>query len=150
MQSTTPIPKRRRKLSERAVRDALTKSAGDISEAGRLLGVPRSSIHYWVESRPVIRQLVEDQREALADAAESAVAAAVEAGKPWAIKLVLLRTRQGRARGYGNAQHVEIAGGITVPHKADSEASEAVSAMARWLERQGISTGDVVEVGAGE
>ena len=126
------------------MRYTVTTAAGNVSEAGRILGVARSSIHYWVKSRPAIRQLVDDQREALVDAAESSLAAAVEAGKLWAIKLILLRTRHGRARGYGNAQRVEIAGGIAVPHEADSEASEAVSAMARWLERQGIPTDDLL------
>lgn len=115
--------RRRRKLSARAVRDAIQKADGNIAGASRLLGVPRSSVYHYVQTRPSIRQLVIDCRETLLDDAESALRIAVLNGDPWAIRLVLLKTRGGRERGYGNFDKVEIAGGLTVSESPTETAS---------------------------
>ena len=142
MTKQSAVKRRTRKLSETAVLDALRKSSGNISEAGVRLGVGRSSIFHYVETRPEIRQLVDDFRERLVDDAESALLQAVESGQPWAVRFALLRSRQGRQRGFGDAHEIHVAGGVEVSHEVSEESAEAVSRMARYLESQGIPVDD--------
>ena len=130
-----------RKLTVRVVTEALTKSFGNVSAAARSLNVSRTAIYHYINSRPELWEQVLAQRETVADEAEAALFKAVLKGEPWAVTLALRFSSRGKERGYGNSQEIEVAGGIDVTHDSSSNnaANEAVSAMARWLERQGLS-----------
>lgn len=110
---------RRRRLSEKVVRDALIKTQGNAAEAARALQVSRSAVWHYIDTRPEIRQIVTEFREELADHAEASLFAAVKRGEGWAIRFALTQTEQGRARGYGPAQGVQVASGVTVKQESD-------------------------------
>jgi AcrR family transcriptional regulator len=127
-----------RTLTLKAVRTALEKSVGNISAAARALGTSRTAVYYYIDTRPELRQMVQDQREAVADVAETALYQACLRGEPWAVTMALRFSTRGKERGYGNTQEIEVAGGIDVKHDGNEHANAAVSAMARWLERNGL------------
>lgn len=128
-----------RKLTVRVVTEALTKSFGNVSAAARSLAVSRTAIYHYINSRPELWEQVLAQRETVADEAEAALFKAVLKGEPWAVTLALRFSTRGKERGYGNSQDIDVAGGIEVTHAGNDDANAAVSAMARWLERQGLS-----------
>lgn len=128
---------RRRKLSEKAVRDALIKAGGNAAEAARALGTARSSVWHYIETRPEIRQVVNEQREELADYAEAGLLEAVQRGDAWAIKFALTQTAEGRRRGYGDTQPVDVAANVTVKHESAEPISGLKSRVAEYLESIG-------------
>jgi predicted transcriptional regulator len=127
-----------RKLTVKAVVTAMQQSVGNVSAAARALGVTRAAIYYYIDQRPELRQMIQDQRETVADVAESALYKACLRGEPWAVTLALRFSTRGKERGYGNSQDIEVAGGVEVTHAGNDESNAAVSAMARWLERNGL------------
>lgn len=128
-----------RRLTLTAVRKALSSCYGNVSAAAEALGVTRAAVHYHIQRNVDLEVMVNDQREKVADVAETKLYQAVLAGEKWAIVLALKHSRRGQERGYGAHQKVEVAGGIDINETSDEGASEAVSSVAAWLEREGIS-----------
>lgn len=130
-------PRRRRKLGEKAVRDALVKAGGNAAEAARALGVSRSGVWHYIDTRPEIQEIVSEFRGELVDHAEAALFAAVKNGDGWAIRFALTQTKEGRARGYGPAQADETTGEPAVKRVPDRPTSSRQSMVAAYLESIG-------------
>ncbi|MCS7068499.1 MAG: helix-turn-helix domain-containing protein [Meiothermus sp.] len=77
-----------RKLSRKAVEQALRASRGVLAEAARSLGITRQSLYRIVE-RHGLWGLIEELRDEIVDLAEARLFEAVERGEPWAVSLVL-------------------------------------------------------------
>jgi len=88
------------KVTKKNATTALTRTAGNISAAARALGVTGATLRFFLKKHPDIQEIVEEQREAVADYAESMLYKAVKLGEPWAIRLALVNNSRGRARGY--------------------------------------------------
>ena len=135
MKTDAKAPKRRSKLSEKAVRDALCRTGGNAAAAARALNVSRSSVYYYIQSRPEIRQLVNEFQEALADYAETGLFNAVLNGEPWAIMFALTHTTAGRARGYGRPLPAKEPEPVAPRSGHDESADVFVSAVEGFLDR---------------
>src|SRR5450755_1359620 len=85
-------------LSEPSVRDALSKTAGNLAIASRLLGVTRGALAAWVAQRPELQAALDDSRQELADHAETALRLAVSQKLSWAVCFALKTL--GKQRGY--------------------------------------------------
>jgi hypothetical protein len=89
--------------------------------AARQLGCSPTTLRARLAGEPALREVVETERELLIDDAELKLARAVEAGDPWAIQFFL--KTQGRSRGYGDRQDVDVRAkvqadvGLTVTHQ---------------------------------
>ena len=131
--------KRRRRLSESVVIDALQRSGGVVSDAAKSLGVPRTTVSNYL-ARPEVRQVCEDARETLCDEAETQLAAAVERGESWAIRLALLRSSAGRHRGYGTTNRIETANGVDFTHATVETSGVLVLPIEKFLDRIGANS----------
>lgn len=80
------------------VSEQIELSRGNLSHAARQLGVARSALQAFINRHPELRQIVTDQREAIVDSAENALAAAVLDKQGWAVCFTLKTL--GRSRGY--------------------------------------------------
>ena len=86
------------------VAEQVELSRGNLSHAARQLGVARSALQAFVNRHPELRQAVIDQREAIVDSAENALAAAVLEKEGWAVCFTLKCL--GKDRGYVERQEV--------------------------------------------
>jgi hypothetical protein len=99
-----PSPNRSHAPEE--VARALTASHGLVSVAARQLGCSRLAVHRHIKRSALVRQALEDAREALLDLAEASLYRQVAAGEGWAVCFILKTL--GRDRGY--VERREIAG----------------------------------------
>ncbi len=116
--------------SDYAIEDiaqVLEECGGYVSAAARALDCKISSLQSCISNHAELRDVQQDVREEMLDNAERWLSVAVEAGKPWAIKLVL--TRLGRKRGYGHSIELEqkpAASGRVVLYLPDDGREEPV------------------------
>jgi predicted transcriptional regulator len=82
--------------------DAIVKYDGNISAIARAFGVTRSTIYSHIEKRPELKKLIQDEREAMLDDAESELYKQAKRGNITAL-IFMLKTR-GRERGYVERQ----------------------------------------------
>lgn len=85
-------------LTVEQVEHAIKKTAGNVSQAAKALGVSRSTVHRRIAESVTLKQVLEDSREELVDIAESALRREVLNGNITAI-IFTLKT-QGKSRGY--------------------------------------------------
>lgn len=85
-------------LKPAKVAEQIELSRGNLSHAARQLGVARSALQSFVNRYPELKQLLQDQREAIVDAAENALFAAVTEKEGWAVCFTLKCL--GKDRGY--------------------------------------------------
>ena len=108
--STTPKIKRTRAIvTDEQIADALEKTKGNISAAARLLECERSTIHKRIDNRPELAVMLAEAREALVDAAETAIDKLIKEGNVAAI-IFTLKT-QGKRRGWIERQEITGADG---------------------------------------
>ncbi len=103
--------------SAEQVIQALRDSHGLVSVAAKRLGVSRQAIYKRIETSPAVAAARDDAREAMLDVAEQALYERVKAGDSWAI-VFYLKT-QGRSRGYGERQTIDLPHGVAVPLPRD-------------------------------
>jgi hypothetical protein len=101
------------KVTKSNAKKALINTMGNVSAAARALRVTGATLRCFLKKHPDIQEIVEEQREELADMAESQLYNAVLAGEPWAIRLALLNHAGGRRRGYSATASVEEETGTT-------------------------------------
>lgn len=98
-------------LTVEQVTHALRQSAGNVTHAARGLGVTREYLHRRIADSPTLKQVLQDEREALVDMAESALRKNVLEGDMTAIIWTLKANPAAKARGWGERQEVTGANG---------------------------------------
>ena len=96
------------KLNKKKVEEALRETHGNFQLAGRKLNCTRQAIHRYVDKYPDLQVIVQEERDAVIDVAESALQRAVLNGEPWAIALTLKTI--GKKRGYVEKTEQEYSG----------------------------------------
>lgn len=113
-------PKKRKTkeiVSDEQIAAALAEFRGNVSAAAKRLGLPRTSVERRIHGNEDLEVVLLDARETMLDFAESALFAAVLAGKSWAIQFYL--KCQGKKRGYVEKQQFEI--GDMLPTEVQEE-----------------------------
>lgn len=105
---THPIKKR---PSAAQVEDAIRKAAGNVTAAARGLGINRTSLHARIARSPALQQVLQEEREALVDMAESALRAEVLERNMTAVIWTLKASPEAKRRGWGERQEVTGADG---------------------------------------
>ena len=98
-----PIKKRPSAIQ---IEDAIRKSAGNVTAAARGLGVGRTSLHARIAKSPQLQQVLQEEREALVDMAESALRAEVLDRNMTAVIWTLKASPEAKRRGWGERQEV--------------------------------------------
>lgn len=91
---------------------AITNAKGIISVAARELGVSRSAVYLMAEKYPLVRQALDDAREAMVDLAEVQLFKKVSDGDTSAVFFALKTL--GRKRGYVERQERHHTGNINL------------------------------------
>ena len=86
--------------------DATHKYNGNISAIARAFGITRSAIYDYIEKRPELKDIIQDERESILDDAESELFKQAKRGNLSAL-IFFLKT-QGKKRGY--VERSEITG----------------------------------------
>ena len=103
--STAPI-------ADQVIIEQLRRASGNVAHTARTLGLDRASLSNRIQRTPALRQVVEDARQAIVDAAENALLAAVVEKQGWAVCFALKTL--GKDRGYVETQIVQQAGAVEV------------------------------------
>ena len=94
---THPIKKR---PSVVQIEDAIRKSAGNVTYAAKALGVGRTALHARIAKSPDLQRVLQEEREALVDMAESALRAEVLDRNMTAIIWTLKASPEAKRRGW--------------------------------------------------
>jgi hypothetical protein len=84
----------------RDVEDAIRKSAGNVTYAAKALGVGRTALHARIAKSPDLQRVLQEEREALVDMAESALRAEVLDRNMTAIIWTLKASPEAKRRGW--------------------------------------------------
>ena len=82
------------------VEDAIRRAAGNVTAAARGLGVGRTALHARIAKSPQLQQVLQEEREALVDMAESALRAEVLDRNMTAIIWTLKASPEAKRRGW--------------------------------------------------
>ena len=82
------------------IEDAIRKSAGNVTYAAKALGVGRTALHARIAKSPQLQQVLQEEREALVDMAESALRAEVLDRNMTAIIWTLKASPEAKRRGW--------------------------------------------------
>lgn len=93
------------------VEDAIRKSAGNVTAAARGLGVGRTALHARIAKSPDLQRVLQEEREALVDMAESALRAEVLDRNMTAIIWTLKASPEAKRRGWSERHEVGGADG---------------------------------------
>ena len=96
------------------IANALRMHNGIISHAANALGVTRTAMSQRISADPELAAIVEEARESIVDLAESTLKRKVAEGDMQAVRIALLSSKAGRARGYGEKAEVDVKSGVTV------------------------------------
>ena len=106
------------KYSVEMMIDAIQKADGNLSEAARILGCSRTTVHNYVNKYVTVRATYEEENDKFIDLAEAKLRKTVEKGSLPAIMFVL--KTKGKHRGYVERQeHTGADGGAIVLVKWD-------------------------------
>ena len=83
------------------VEDAIRRAAGNVTAAARGLGVGRTALHARIAKSPDLQRVLQEEREALVDMAESALRAEVLDRNMTAIIWTLKASPEAKRRGWG-------------------------------------------------
>jgi len=131
-------------LTEAAVYSALKRTSGNLTRSARLLGVTRDEIVAYAAARPLLRELLDDIREAAVDDAEAGLRAAVAQRQPWAIEFVL--ETLGHPRGYGEREQ-PIDETDQIPPPPEPEPAATLVRFLQACERERCSRKPVAGIG---
>jgi hypothetical protein len=115
MATMTPKKKHKhsaRRLTDTSIETALIAARGNVSYAASSLGVSRNAIYAHIQKNPQLAQVLTDAREAIVDAAENALMAAVVAKQGWAVCFTLKTI--GRDRGYVERVEQQHSGQVAI------------------------------------
>lgn len=90
---------------------AIKQAAGNVTMAARGLGVTREYIHRRIKKSAALQEVLQDEREALVDMAESALRKNVLEGDMTAIIWTLKASPAAKARGWSERQELTGANG---------------------------------------
>ena len=93
------------------VKDAIRKSAGNVTAAAGGLGIGRTALHRRIARSPELQLALQEEREALVDMAESALRAEVLDRNMTAVIWTLKASPEAKRRGWGERQEVTGADG---------------------------------------
>ena len=82
------------------VEDAIRKAAGNVTYAAKALGVGRTALHARIAKSPDLQRVLQEEREALVDMAESALRAEVLDRNMTAIIWTLKASPEAKRRGW--------------------------------------------------
>ncbi len=82
------------------VEDAIRRAAGNVTAAARGLGVGRTALHARIAKSPDLQRVLQEEREALVDMAESALRAEVLDRNMTAIIWTLKASPEAKRRGW--------------------------------------------------
>lgn len=106
-----------KRLTVQQIEDALKKTAGNISQAAKALGVNRNTLYNRIHQAPTLQTVLQNTREELVDIAESALLRGVLDGNMTAIIWTLKASPAAKARGWSERQEVTGADGGAVTVK---------------------------------
>jgi len=93
------------------IAEAIRKAAGNVTAAARSLGMDRTALHHRIAKSETLKRIVQEEREALVDMAESALRAEVLDRNMTAIIWTLKASPEAKRRGWGERQEVTGADG---------------------------------------
>ena len=116
-------PKKNRVLSEEVIGEALRKSAGIQSHAGKALGISQSAVSQRISGSEYLQNIYSEIREEILDLAESKLLEKLNSGHMTAI--IFLLKCLGKSRGYTEKTEVAVSqnqgnGVLLVPGVCDS------------------------------
>lgn len=111
---THPIKKR---PSVVQIEDAIRKAAGNVTAAARGLGIGRTSLHARIAKSPDLQRVLQEEREALVDMAESALRAEVLDRNMTAIIWTLKASPEAKRRGWSERHEIGGPDGGPVQHE---------------------------------
>ena len=88
------------------IEDAIRKSAGNVTYAAKALGVGRTALHARIAKSPDLQRVLQEEREALVDMAESALRAEVLERNMTAVIWTLKASPEAKRRGWGERTEV--------------------------------------------
>ena len=100
--------------------DALHKSAGNVTAAARGLGIARTSLHQRIAKSPELQRVLQEEREALVDMAESALRAEVLDRNMTAVIWTLKASPEAKRRGWGERTELTGKDGGAVAFRDDT------------------------------
>lgn len=86
--------------------DAIRKATGNVSAAARGLGIARTSLHQRIAKSAELQRVLQEEREALVDMAESALRAEVLERNMTAVIWTLKASPEAKRRGWGERQEI--------------------------------------------
>jgi len=111
------------KFNQKDFKESIKGSGGIQSVVAQKLGVSRGRISQYIQKYPIMKELLEKEREKVIDKAENELFKAADNGEKWAIERIL-RTI-GKGRGYGDYQQINYGDGMKIViEKADDEHSK--------------------------
>lgn len=103
--------KPQRRLTAAQVEDAIRKAAGNVTYAAKGLGVGRTALHRRIAASAHLQQVLQEEREALVDMAESALRAEVLERNMTAIIWTLKASPEAKRRGWSERHELGGADG---------------------------------------
>jgi hypothetical protein len=88
------------------VEDAIRRAAGNVTAAARGLGVGRTALHARIAKSPDLQRVLQEEREALVDMAESALRAEVLDRNMTAIIWTLKASPEAKRRGWSERHEI--------------------------------------------
>jgi Bacterial regulatory protein, Fis family len=116
---------KKKKLTIKSVAEQIERTQGNISVAARSLAVTRQTLYNYMQASEKLRGLLNDARESMKDAAESALYAAVIEKQAWAVCFTLKTL--GKDRGYVEKHEIEHGGHIDVTQLSEEELRRIVN-----------------------
>ena len=98
-----PIKKR---PSAVQVEDAIRRAAGNVTAAARGLGIGRTALHARIAKSPDLQRVLQEEREALVDMAESALRAEVLDRNMTAVIWTLKASPEAKRRGWSERHEI--------------------------------------------
>jgi hypothetical protein len=98
------------------IADAIRKSAGNVTAAARSLGMDRTALHHRIAKSETLKRIVQEEREALVDMAESALRAEVLDRNMTAIIWTLKASPEAKRRGWSERHEMTGPDGGPIPH----------------------------------
>ena len=98
------------------IEDAIRKSAGNVTYAAKALGVGRTALHARIAKSPDLQRVLQEEREALVDMAESALRAEVLDRNMTAIIWTLKASPEAKRRGWSERHELGGPDGGPVEH----------------------------------